>query len=489
MKRSFTIFAAALALATTALGFAPIALAQYANAITVQRALTVPPNGGSYADVNINCPAGYIALSGGLDNLNSGSFEITALAPTFGNVALFAQADGTRGAADGWYASVINYDSAAHPVTVSAVCVPVPDGVVVVVGSTGVTAVANNEAGGGFVAVACPSGTVAVGGGVDISRPEAMKLISSSPWWASGATYLTERTAGINPAPDGWAGLTSNQGPNAGTMKVAAVCANLATVVSIVSPTISIGVAENNGTTVVCPAGYIATGGGFDSNDPHSLIGTVSTPVYNGFGFAAERGDGQYGAAAGWYANTFSHAASGAHALAIGVICLGIDFLPPENIVTVYEFYNTNLRHYFRTSSAAEADAIDNGSAGAGWLRTGDNFTAFAPGGSALGQDVCRFYTFGANSHFYTAFADECEFLKSPTSGWTYEELSFRIQLPAASTCPDGTVPVYRLYNDRFAFNDSNHRFTTWFSEVAPLQAQGWVYEGVAFCARNYSGG
>jgi serine protease len=64
-----------------------------------------------------------------------------------------------------------------------------------------------------------------------------------------------------------------------------------------------------------------------------------------------------------------------------------------------------------------------------------------------------------------------------------YEGLSFRIQLPAGSTCGAGTIPVYRLYNDRFAFRDSNHRFTTLASEIPGMQAQGWIYEGVAFCA------
>ena len=488
MKRMFRTCAAVLVIAATALGLATEALAQYQNTITVQRAFSVPPSAGSYSDVNVNCPAGHVALSGGLDNLHSGSFEVTALAPTFGNFALFAQGDGTRDAADGWYASVINYDNTAHVVTVSAVCAPVT-GIVVAITSGQVTAAANNQAGGGFAAIGCPNGYVAIGGGVDVGRPEAMKMISSSPWWASGPTYLSERAAGQSPAPAGWAGVTSNQGTTAGTLKVAAICAPLGTVIALVSPDITIQFAQTGGTTVVCPAGYIATGGGFDSNDPHVLIGTVSTPVYNGYAYAAERGDGQYGAPAGWYANTFSHSGSGSRVLKVGVICLGIDFLPPQSIVTVYEFYNTNLRHYFRTSSAVEAAGIDNGSAGPGWVRTGDHFTAYAPGGGTAGLDVCRFYTFGANSHFYTAFAEECDFLKSPSSGWVYEGLSFRIQLPAASVCPIGTLAVYRLYNNRFMFNDSNHRFTTWLSEVAPLEAQGWRYEGVAFCALNYSGG
>lgn len=160
---------------------------------------------------------------------------------------------------------------------------------------------------------------------------------------------------------------------------------------------------------------------------------------------------------------------------------------PPATTVTVYEFYNTIINHYFRTSSLAEVNAIAGGSAGPGWVRTQDDFTAYAPQTAAPGNDVCRFYTFGANSHFYTAFADECLGLRSPTSGWVYEGLSFRIQLPGVGGCAAGLRPVYRMYNNRFAFNDSNHRFTTSFSEVQRLTSAPhfWLYEGIAFCALN----
>jgi hypothetical protein len=488
MKHPFSTLTALLAFVATALCATPAALAQFSNAVTVQRAVSVPPNQGSAADVSVGCPAGHAALSGGLDHLDEPSFQITALAPTFNNAALLAQADGTRSAADGWHASVINLGNSAQVVTILAICAPVTD-VVVAIASASVTASSGGQPGRGAATASCPAGTVALGGGVDVSRPEAMKLVSSSPSWPDSATSLIQRTSGTNPAPSGWLGATSNQGANAGTIKVAAMCANLATVVSQVSPTLTIPGGGWDGTTLTCPAGSIASGGGFDSNDPHALIGTFSTPIHTGYAFPVDRGDGQYGAAAGWSADTFSHSQSGTKNLTVGVICLGIDFAPPGTFVIVYEFYNTNLKHYFRTSSLAEANAIDLGSAGPGWVRTGDNFTAFAPGIDAVGFDVCRFYTFGANSHFYTAFADECNFLKSPASGWVYEELSFRIQLPVSQACPSGTLPVYRLYNNRFAFNDSNHRFTTRFAEVAPLEAQGWRYEGVAFCARNYSGG
>jgi hypothetical protein len=42
-------------------------------------------------------------------------------------------------------------------------------------------------------------------------------------------------------------------------------------------------------------------------------------------------------------------------------------------------------------------------------VRTGDDFLAYRALSNSPGNDVCRFYTRGANSHFYTAFASECE--------------------------------------------------------------------------------
>jgi hypothetical protein len=53
---------------------------------------------------------------------------------------------------------------------------------------------------------------------------------------------------------------------------------------------------------------------------------------------------------------------------------------------TVIEFYNSTLDHYFITADTGEAAAIDNGSTGPGWHRTGDSFNA---GGTT---PVCRFY-------------------------------------------------------------------------------------------------
>ena len=44
---------------------------------------------------------------------------------------------------------------------------------------------------------------------------------------------------------------------------------------------------------------------------------------------------------------------------------------------------------------------------------------------------------------------------------------------------------MYRVYNGRFAQNDSNHRYLTDVSEYARMQQAGWVPEGIALCGAS----
>jgi hypothetical protein len=147
----------------------------------------------------------------------------------------------------------------------------------------------------------------------------------------------------------------------------------------------------------------------------------------------------------------------------------------------VVEFHNTLVDHYFIALDGDEAAGIDAGAAGPGWQRTG---ATFAAGGTT---PVCRFYGtpgVGPSSHFYTASADECERVKG-MHGWSYEGLGFHATAPAGAGCPAGTLPVHRLYNNRWRENDSNHRYVTDLSAAAAMVARGWTLEGVAFCARR----
>lgn len=151
--------------------------------------------------------------------------------------------------------------------------------------------------------------------------------------------------------------------------------------------------------------------------------------------------------------------------------------------VTVSEFYNSSLLHYFRTADAAEAAGIEQGKAGPGWTRTGKDFLAWLS--SETGSTpVCRFYGTpgrGPNSHFYTADPAECAGVKLDP-GWTYEGIGFYAVALNAGSCPAGDQPVYRSYNNRAAQNDSNHRFTTDLLTQRQMRLQSWADEGAVMC-------
>ena len=163
----------------------------------------------------------------------------------------------------------------------------------------------------------------------------------------------------------------------------------------------------------------------------------------------------------------------------------------------VIEFYNEILDHYFVTANAAEAAAIDGGSAGPGWSRTGQAWKGWVGGPIPNAAEVCRFYGAtdidpttglrrGPNSHFYTLQPDECAAVKLD-GGWTYEFAGkFWMIKPGAvpgAQCPAWTQAVYRAYNNRFAFNDSNHRYTVSEALYDQMVSMGWSGEGVVMCA------
>jgi photosystem II stability/assembly factor-like uncharacterized protein len=162
--------------------------------------------------------------------------------------------------------------------------------------------------------------------------------------------------------------------------------------------------------------------------------------------------------------------------------------------LTVYELYNTKINHYFRTTSIEEANFLESLTGDNRWSRTGDDFGAWAANqddGSAL--PVCRFYgspTLGPNSHFYLVGRDNCiafeaQEAKIPAGSqrWNLESTEFSINVPGPSGCGAAApVPVYRIYNNRFAQGDSHHRYTSKPDEVARLTAAGWTSEGVVMC-------
>jgi hypothetical protein len=169
------------------------------------------------------------------------------------------------------------------------------------------------------------------------------------------------------------------------------------------------------------------------------------------------------------------------------VAAFGLHLVPNLPVV---EYHNRILDHYFLTAEPDEMATVDAGLAGPGWERTGRGFTAF--GLNDLGQScpgcvpVARFYGtpgLGPNSHFYTGHAEEADGLRRPGSGWGYEKDAFYAWLPEPDgRCAYDLQPVYRLYNNRWMFNDSNHRYVTSLAERFRMRDAGWIDEGTKFC-------
>jgi len=165
----------------------------------------------------------------------------------------------------------------------------------------------------------------------------------------------------------------------------------------------------------------------------------------------------------------------------------GVTAAAPVTPVTTVEFYNAALDHYFISPLQPDIDALDSGRI-AGWARTGQSFKVFptaAAGGGSV-NPVCRFLIppEHGNSHFFSASPDECNAILGKIgvdpnySGYIEETPSaFFVALPDTGTgaCPAGTIPVYRLFNNRV---DANHRYTTDPAIQAQMIMRGYIAEG-----------
>jgi hypothetical protein len=168
---------------------------------------------------------------------------------------------------------------------------------------------------------------------------------------------------------------------------------------------------------------------------------------------------------------------------------IGTIAMPPPSPELV-EYHHAAFDHYFVTGVADEITKLDNGTF-VGWARTGYQFKAY-PLGVLSGSAVCRFFSTSfspKSSHFYTPFADECAIVKG-NPNWQFEGEVFNIQVPATDgSCPVGTSPVYRLYNNGLGAAP-NHRYTTDLSVRSQMLSLGWIAEGygangVIMCSPN----
>ena len=149
---------------------------------------------------------------------------------------------------------------------------------------------------------------------------------------------------------------------------------------------------------------------------------------------------------------------------------------------TAVEFLHAGFGHYFITADPVEAAQLDLGT---DWKRTGQTFLVWSER-DAFALPVCRFWSgqrfAPKSSHFYTPYPNECSGLQAEAF-WTYEGDVYFLRLPegplGARTCPRGSQPLYRAYNNGIT-GAPNHRYTADSAVLNEMIAKSWSFEGEA---------
>lgn len=157
----------------------------------------------------------------------------------------------------------------------------------------------------------------------------------------------------------------------------------------------------------------------------------------------------------------------------------------PDTIVI--EYLNRAANRYFMTGRAQEQALLD--ALPGTFARTGMRFAAKGSLYSDMPEaTVCRLYSppsaGGSNTHFYGT-GDDCPALNTVRQ-LRFEGFDFAAIKPTNGSCPTNAPnPVYRLFNNRAANNDGNHRYVVSAATKSKMIAQGWLDEGVVFCSTN----
>jgi hypothetical protein len=109
------------------------------------------------------------------------------------------------------------------------------------------------------VSVDCPPGTIAIGGGTQVSDNAGMDLTGNGPRF--GDTALLSMPDGPAGAPSGWLGSAENTSGSDGTLHVGVLCAPGLAVGTVVGSA-AVGSGTFAGVTAECPEGSVAIGGG-----------------------------------------------------------------------------------------------------------------------------------------------------------------------------------------------------------------------------------
>ena len=155
--------------------------------------------------------------------------------------------------------------------------------------------------------------------------------------------------------------------------------------------------------------------------------------------------------------------------------------------VTVVEYYNAVLDHYFITWVPAEQANLDAGNTPTKWTRTGYSFRVYTAAQAGT-SPVCRYYLppLYGDSHFFGRGIVECNGTGAAHPAFVLEDPAFmHVFLPTAGVCAPGMVNVYRVFSNRA---DANHRYMTDRAVRDQMVARGWLAEGdgpdlVVMCA------
>ena len=161
------------------------------------------------------------------------------------------------------------------------------------------------------------------------------------------------------------------------------------------------------------------------------------------------------------------------------------DAQPPAREKNVTEYYSPAFDRYFITGRDDEKKLLDTFPNF--WTRTQASFSAldstFRDGD---GAPVCRYYNAqsrgGSNSHFYGT-GNDCKGLNQFNT-FANEGYDFAAVLPISGKCPANySTPITRVFNNKVATKNGNHRYVTNAADKALMLTRGWVDEGIAFCA------
>lgn len=189
-----------------------------------------------------------------------------------------------------------------------------------------------------------------------------------------------------------------------------------------------------------------------------------------------------------------------------GILAASGAFVSTQNVVSppvlldTAEYVYQPLNYYFLTSRASEKATLNSST---GWSRTPNRFKVYSGPGIA-GTMPLRRYFFALvakqgtrGSHFYTALSAEMEALRSlnPTNSSApklpYDEgIDSYVYPPlvegVGGSCAPNQTPVMRVFRGPSIFpDDPNHRFLTDTFLYNIYARNGWIGEGVKFCAPN----